>query len=67
MAFAIYINYFSNDSIGFIIRKALTHEKALEKLMETNPETTEEKKDRKPEEDNENVQTPEKNSEEENK
>lgn len=69
LAFAVEISYFSEDTIKFLIGKAGTHEKALEKLIGTEKveETKEEVKEVSAEEDKKEDNTQKQNSEEENK
>ena len=45
LSFAVEIGYFSNDTIGFMIGKALIHKKTLEKLVEEKSEKSDEKKE----------------------
>jgi len=65
LAFAVEINYFSEDTIKFLIGKARTHEKVLEKLIGTEKEEI--KEEISSEEDKKEVNAQEENSEEENK
>ena len=46
LSFAVEIDYFSNDTIGFMIGKASIHEKALEKLVKEKSEEPEVKKEK---------------------
>lgn len=45
LSFAVEISYFSNDTIGFMIGKALIHKKTLEKLVKEKSEKSDEKKE----------------------
>ena len=65
LAFAVEINYFSEDTIKLLIGKAGTHEKVLEKLIGTEKEEI--KEEISSEEDKKEVNAQEENSEEENK
>lgn len=64
LGFAVEIGYICKDTISFLIRKAASHEKALEKLGEKIEEKKEETPEEESKEESNENQTPEVNSEE---